>query len=41
MSESPRELVVLMIHGTDHELSSVGRTVANGGITAGSRPMRS
>lgn len=30
-----RELVVLMTHGTDHELSSVGFTIANGGITAG------
>ena len=29
------ELVVLMTHGADHELSSVGFTVACGGITAG------
>ena len=30
-----RELVMLMTHGADHELSSVGFTVANGGMTAG------
>lgn len=30
-----RELVVLMTRGTDHELSSVGFTVANGAITSG------
>jgi predicted peroxiredoxin len=30
-----RELVVLMTRGTDHELSSVGLTIANGGMTAG------
>jgi predicted peroxiredoxin len=30
-----RELVVLMTRGTDHELSSVGFTIANGGMTAG------
>lgn len=30
-----RELVVLMTHGADHELSSVAFTIANGGITAG------
>lgn len=35
MPESPRELVVLMTHGTDHELSSVAFTIANGGMTAG------
>ena len=35
MSETSRELVILMTRGTDHELSSVGFTVANGGITAG------
>ena len=34
MSEE-RELVVLMTRGTDHELSSVGFTIANGGMTAG------
>jgi predicted peroxiredoxin len=35
MSQEPRELVVLMTRGADHELSSVGFTVACGGITAG------
>jgi len=34
MSEQ-RELVVLMTRGTDHEMSSVGFTIANGGMTAG------
>lgn len=32
---SSRELVVLVTHGTDHELSSVAFTVACGGITSG------
>jgi len=31
----PRELVVLITKGIDHELSSVAFTIANGGITAG------
>ena len=35
MAETSRELVVLMTHGADHELSSVGFTIANGGMTAG------
>jgi predicted peroxiredoxin len=35
MADNTRELVVLMTHGVDHELSSVGFTIANGGITAG------
>jgi predicted peroxiredoxin len=35
MSETPRELVILMTRGTDHELSSVAFTIANGGITSG------
>jgi predicted peroxiredoxin len=35
MSESQKELVVLMTRGADHELSSVAFTIANGGITAG------
>lgn len=30
-----RNLVVVIKHGTDHELSSVGFTIANGGMTAG------
>jgi predicted peroxiredoxin len=35
MSQEPRELVVLITKGTDHELSSVAFTIANGGITSG------
>lgn len=35
MSQETRELVVLMTRGADHELSSVGFTIACGGITAG------
>ena len=35
MAESTRNLVVLVTHGTDHELSSVAFTIANGGMTAG------
>ena len=35
MAQDPRELVVLMTRGTDHELSSVGFTIACGGITSG------
>lgn len=35
MSQGPRELVVLMTKGIDHELSSVAFTIANGGITSG------
>jgi predicted peroxiredoxin len=35
MSESSKELVVLMTKGADHEVSSVAFTIANGGITAG------
>jgi predicted peroxiredoxin len=31
----PRSLVFLMTHGADHELSSVGFTIACGGLTAG------
>jgi predicted peroxiredoxin len=34
MSEQKR-LVVMITHGTDHELSSVAFTIANGAITAG------
>ena len=33
--DSSRSLVVLMTHGADHELSSVGFTIACGGLTAG------
>jgi predicted peroxiredoxin len=35
MAESVRNLVVVVTHGTDHELSSVAFTIANGGMTAG------
>jgi predicted peroxiredoxin len=35
MAEASRELVVVMTHGADHELSSVAFTIANGGITSG------
>jgi predicted peroxiredoxin len=35
MAEPTRNLVVVVTHGTDHELSSVAFTIANGGITAG------
>ena len=35
MTEPRRELVVLMTKGADHELSSVGFTIANGAITSG------
>lgn len=34
MSEQ-KSLVVMITHGTDHELSSVAFTIANGGMTAG------
>jgi len=34
MSEQ-KSLVVVITHGTDHELSSVAFTIANGGMTAG------
>ena len=35
MAEEARDPVLVMTHGTDHELSSVGFTIANGGLTAG------
>jgi predicted peroxiredoxin len=35
MAETTQELVVLMSHGADHEMSSVAFTIANGGMTAG------
>ena len=35
MSAPQRHLVVIITHGIEHELSSVGWTIANGGITAG------
>ncbi len=37
MSNDTRDLVVMITRGTDHELSSVGFTIANGGLTAGLR----
>ena len=37
MTDLPRELVVLMTKGTDHEVSSVAFTIACGGITSGLR----
>jgi predicted peroxiredoxin len=35
MSDTPRNLVVVITQGTDHELSSAAMTIANGGMTAG------
>ncbi|MCR5867384.1 MAG: DsrE family protein [Aquincola tertiaricarbonis] len=35
MSTEPRELVVVITHGIDHELSSAAMTIALGGLTAG------
>jgi predicted peroxiredoxin len=35
MENGTRKLVVLITHGTDHEMSSVAFTIANGGLTAG------
>ncbi|MBR0972835.1 MULTISPECIES: DsrE family protein [Bradyrhizobium] len=35
LNNEARDLVVVMTHGTDHELSSVGVTIALGGMTAG------
>lgn len=35
MTDNARDLVCLITHGIDHEMSSVGFTIANGGITAG------
>jgi predicted peroxiredoxin len=35
MSEVTKNLVVVITHGTDHELSSAAFTIANGGMTAG------
>ena len=35
MSQQARELFVVITHSTEHELSSVGFTIANGGITSG------
>ncbi len=35
MENDTRDLVFLITHGIDHELSSVAFTIANGGLTAG------
>jgi predicted peroxiredoxin len=35
MPEGKRTLVIMMTRGADHELSSVGFTIACGGLTAG------
>ena len=35
MADLIRNLVVVVTHGIDHELSSVAFTIANGGMTAG------
>lgn len=35
MAAGTNELVIMITRGTDHELSSVGFTIANGAITAG------
>ncbi len=37
MAEETRDLVVLITHGLDHELSSAALTIALGGMTAGLR----
>jgi predicted peroxiredoxin len=34
-TETGRNLVVVITHGTEHELSSAAFTIANGGMTAG------
>ena len=35
MAEPTRDLVVVITHSYDHEMSSVGWTIADGGLTAG------
>lgn len=35
MQDGNRNLVVMITRGTDHEMSSVGFTIANGGLSAG------
>ncbi len=35
MSTESRDLIVVLTHGTEHELSSAALTIACGGITAG------
>jgi predicted peroxiredoxin len=35
MAEPARNLIVVITHGIEHELSSAAMTIANGGVTAG------
>ena len=35
MPDANKDLVVLVTHGADHELSSIAFTIINGGLTAG------
>jgi predicted peroxiredoxin len=35
MTDQAKKLFVVITHSTEHELSSVGFTIANGGLTAG------
>lgn len=37
MNSEPRDLVVVISHGIEHELSSAGLTIALGGMTCGLR----
>lgn len=37
MNSEPRDLVVVVSHGIEHELSSAGLTIALGGMTSGLR----
>jgi predicted peroxiredoxin len=37
MNSEPRDLVVMITHGIEHELSSAGLTIALGGMTSGLR----
>jgi len=37
MSSDPRNLIVMITHGIEHELSSAGLTIALGGMTSGLR----
>jgi hypothetical protein len=38
MAQDARELICMITRGTDHKLSSVGFTIANGGITRDEAP---
>lgn len=35
MNDQAKKLFIVITHSTEHELSSVGFTIANGGLTAG------